>query len=73
MVCFRSLPLVVVQVLIAFTYTKWVQHRLLFAQHKPKLGRRRIKRIEAFAADTQASGTREPTLVWELEDIPPET
>ena len=29
------------------------------AQHKPELGNRRVKRIEAFAADTQASGMRE--------------
>jgi hypothetical protein len=42
------------------------------AQQKPELGRRRVKRIEAFAADTQASGMHEPTLVWELEDVPPE-
>jgi hypothetical protein len=32
-----------------------------------------IKRIEAFVADTQASGMREPTLAWELEDVPLET
>jgi hypothetical protein len=40
------------------------------AQHKPELGKRRVKRIEAFAADTQASGIHEPSIVWELEDVP---
>ncbi|KAH7067457.1 hypothetical protein BKA63DRAFT_582343 [Paraphoma chrysanthemicola] len=40
------------------------------AQHKPELGNRRVKRIEAFAADTQASGMFEPSIAWEIEDIP---
>lgn len=40
------------------------------AQHKPELGHRRIKRIEAFAADTQASGVREPSIAWEVENVP---
>jgi hypothetical protein len=40
------------------------------AQHKPELGNRRVKKIEAFLADTAASGIREPSLWWELEDSP---
>ena len=40
-------------------------------QHKPELGNRRVRRIEAFLADTAASNLYEPSIAWEVEDAPP--
>lgn len=40
------------------------------AQHKPELGNKRTKKIEVFLADTAASGIREPSIWWEIEDSP---
>ncbi|XPS69871.1 hypothetical protein M3J07_002115 [Ascochyta lentis] len=42
----------------------------LLVQHKPELGNRRVRKIEAFLADTGASNLREPSLIWEVEDAP---
>ncbi|KAJ4990888.1 hypothetical protein SVAN01_03677 [Stagonosporopsis vannaccii] len=42
----------------------------LLAQHKPELGNKRIKKVEAFLADTATSSMHEPTLYWEIEDSP---
>lgn len=39
-------------------------------QHKSELGNRRVRKIEAFLADTAASNLREPSIAWELEDAP---
>lgn len=44
----------------------------LLAQHKPELGNRRVRKIEAFLADTAASNMREPSIAWEVEDAPAE-
>jgi hypothetical protein len=42
----------------------------LLSQHKPELGNRRVRKIEAFLADTAASSLREPSIAWEVEDAP---
>ncbi|KAF2024804.1 hypothetical protein EK21DRAFT_117436 [Setomelanomma holmii] len=39
------------------------------AQHKPELGSRHTRRIEAFAADTKASDMYEPSIAWEIEGV----
>ncbi|KAJ4406908.1 Mitochondrial import inner membrane translocase subunit tim8 [Didymella pomorum] len=40
----------------------------MLVQHKPEIGNRRTKKIEVFSADTAASGMKEPSLWWALED-----
>ncbi|KAJ4372715.1 hypothetical protein N0V86_008080 [Didymella sp. IMI 355093] len=40
----------------------------MLVQHKPEIGNRRTKKIDVFLADTAASGVKEPSLWWELED-----
>lgn len=42
----------------------------MLVQHKPELGRRRVRTIEAFLADTAASNLREPSIAWTVEDAP---